>query len=76
MILRPPRNEYKPLMPKFTVPLDDKIYLVHSFFLYNDYGDKISCTFVEPGYEKDRTYHKMPCVVYGHNNDGNKIDGL
>ena len=34
----------------------------------------MSCSLIEPSYE--RISLKMPCIIYAHDNTGNKLDGM
>ena len=39
-------------------------------------GEMLSCSFVEPANDADRSGETMPCVIYMHGNAGNKMEGL
>lgn len=75
MILRPPRNGYKD-QGTYTEIHKNKEYLIESFQIINDKEEYLECTFVQPKNEADRTGDLMPCVIYSHGNDGNKLQGL
>ncbi len=36
----------------------------------------MSCSFMEPSDDADRSGDTMPCVIYMHGNAGNKMEGL
>ena len=59
-----------------TVNIQGKKYSISSFIVKNENGNILSCSFVEPSSDTDRTGDYMPCVVYGHGNAGNKLEGL
>ena len=76
MVIRPPKSTY-PFLNQFDYKyIQGKKYSVSSFIVKNENGNILSCSFVEPFSDTDRTGDYMPCVVYGHGNAGNKLEGL
>eukprot|EP00356_Strombidium_inclinatum_P002337 CAMPEP_0170480582 /NCGR_PEP_ID=MMETSP0208-20121228/1368_1 /TAXON_ID=197538 /ORGANISM="Strombidium inclinatum, Strain S3" /LENGTH=284 /DNA_ID=CAMNT_0010753155 /DNA_START=9 /DNA_END=859 /DNA_ORIENTATION=+ len=78
MVIRPPKNEYpEPNMGKtYDNTWGGKVYTIDSFWVPNAKGEKLSCSFVEPKDDKDRSGESMPCVIYMHGNAGNKTEGF
>jgi len=56
--------------------MDGKNYTISSFEVTNELGNTMSCSFIEPADDADRTGDDMPCLVYMHGNAGNKLEGL
>ena len=77
-VIRPPRNLYTEF--QVGIPLnrhvEGKDYNLSTFKIFNDRGQELSCSFMEPASEADRTGDTMPCVIYMHGNGGNKMEGL
>ena len=56
--------------------IQGKDYNLHTFQVYNELGNALSCSFMEPASDADRTGDLMPCIIYMHGNGGNKMEGL
>jgi pimeloyl-ACP methyl ester carboxylesterase len=54
----------------------NKVYKMESFDVYNPNGEKLSCSFLEPKDEADRSAMDMPCVIYMHGNASCKMEGI
>uniref|UniRef100_A0A7S3FU90 AB hydrolase-1 domain-containing protein n=1 Tax=Strombidium rassoulzadegani TaxID=1082188 RepID=A0A7S3FU90_9SPIT len=78
MIIRPPKADYpEPNMGKaIETDYNGKKFKVDNFQVANFKGELLSCSFVEPANDADRSGETMPCVIYMHGNAGNKTEGL
>lgn len=75
LVIRPPRAEYADPGTK-TEQHNGKSYKLESFTVNNAKGEKLSCSFVEPANDADRSGDTMPCVIYMHGNASCKLEGL
>lgn len=74
MIIRPPRAEYvEP--PAKEMDYAGKTYKMENFEVFNEHGERLSCSFSEPKNDADRSGPDMPCVIYMHGNASCKLEG-
>jgi hypothetical protein len=78
MLIRPDRATYDEF--SMDEPIIKEVngtqFSLSTFLVKNGAGDNLSCSFVEPTKDIDRSADKMPCIIYLHGEDTNKREGL